>query len=71
MTLSASRDHELTLPNRGNRSRSLAVRAAAEAFVYLMHRRRVRQYDLAAECWIEAAGRPVAGGTREIVRRYR
>jgi hypothetical protein len=56
----------------GHRSRSLAERAAAEAFVYVMRRWRVRGYDLAAEAWIEAAGRPVAGGTnREVVRRYR
>jgi hypothetical protein len=53
-------------------SRSLAGRAAADAFVYLMHRCRVRQYELAVEGWIGAADRPVTGGTsREIVRRYR
>jgi hypothetical protein len=63
---------ELALGLHVRRSRSLAERAAAEAFVFLMHRCRVRQYELAAEAWIEAAGRPVAGGTnREIVRRYR
>jgi hypothetical protein len=53
-------------------SRSLAGRAAAEAFVYLMHRCRVREHELAVEGWIGAADRPVTGGTsREIVRRYR
>jgi hypothetical protein len=57
---------------RGQHSRSLAERAAAEAFVYLMHRCRVGWYDVAVEGWIGAADRPVAGGTnREIVRRYR
>jgi len=57
---------------RSNRSRSLAERAAAEAFVYLMHRCRVGWYELAVEGWIGAADRPVPGGTtREIVRRYR
>jgi hypothetical protein len=62
---------ELALGLHAHRSRSLAERAAAEAFVYLMHRCQVRPFELAAEAWIEAAGRPVAGGTnREIVRRY-
>ncbi|MGX9788214.1 hypothetical protein [Mycobacterium sp. MMS18-G62] len=57
---------------RAGRSRSLAERAAAEAFVHLMHRCRVRQYDIAAESWMQADDRPVAGGTsREIVRHYR
>lgn len=63
---------ELALGIHARRSRSLAERAAAEAFVYLMHRCRVSPFELAAEAWIEAAGRPVSGGTnREIVRRYR
>jgi hypothetical protein len=54
------------------RSRSLAERAAAEAFVYLMHRCRVGWHEVAVEGWIGAADRPVAGGTnREIVLRYR
>jgi hypothetical protein len=57
---------------QGTRSRSLAERAAAEAFVYVMRRCLVREHDLAAEAWICATGRPVAGGTsHEIVRRYR
>jgi hypothetical protein len=57
---------------RGERSRSLAERAAAEAFIYLMHRCRVGWYQVAVEGWIGATDRPVAGGTRrEIVRRYR
>jgi hypothetical protein len=57
---------------RGKHSRSLAERAAAEAFVYLMHRCRVGWYEVAVEGWIGATDRPVAGGTsREIVRRYR
>ncbi len=57
---------------RSPQSRSLAERAAADAFVYVMRRSRVREYDLAAEAWVEATGRPVAGGTsREVVRRYR
>lgn len=56
----------------GQWSRSLAERAAAEAFVFLMHRCRVAWYEVAVEGWIGAADRPVAGGTnREIVRRYR
>jgi hypothetical protein len=56
---------------RVKRSRSLAERAAAEAFVYLMHRCRVAWNEVAIEAWIGAADRPVAGGTnREIVRRY-
>jgi hypothetical protein len=54
----------------GRHSRSLAERAAAEAFVYLMHRCRVDWYAVAVEGWIGAADG--AGGTsREIVRRYR
>jgi hypothetical protein len=57
---------------RSRYSRSLAERAAAEAFVYLMHRCRVAWHEVAVEGWIGAADRPVAGGTsREIVRRYR
>jgi hypothetical protein len=57
---------------RGRHSRSLAERAAAEAFVYLMHRYRVAWFEVAVEGWIGATDRPVAGGTsREIVRRYR
>jgi hypothetical protein len=57
---------------RGERGRSLAERAAAEAFVFLMHRCRVAWYELAVEGWIAATERLVAGGTgREIVRRYR
>jgi hypothetical protein len=48
---------------RGKRSRSLAERAAAEAFVYLMHRCRVGWYELAVEGWIGATDRPVGGGT--------
>lgn len=56
----------------GTRSRSLAERAAEEAFVYLMHRCRVGWHELAVEGWVGAADRPVTGGTsREIVRRYR
>jgi hypothetical protein len=63
---------EFTSAIPGWPSRSLAERAAAEGFVYVMHRCRVRQYELAAEGWIQATDRPVAGGTsREIVRRYR
>src|SRR5215510_1428377 len=57
---------------RTRHSRSLAERSAAEAFVFLMHRRRVPWHEVAVEGWIGAADRPVAGGTsREIVRRYR
>jgi hypothetical protein len=57
---------------RGTRTRSLAERAAAEAFAYLMHRCRVHWHEVAVEGWIGAADRPVAGGTsHEIVRRYR
>ena len=57
---------------RGKHSRSLAERAAAEAFVYLLHRCRVAWHEVAVEGWIGATDRPVAGGTnREIVRRYR
>jgi hypothetical protein len=57
---------------RGRHSRSLAERAAAEAFVYVMHRCRVDWHEVAVEGWIGAADRPVAGGTsHEIVRRYR
>ncbi len=60
------------VPIRSARSRSLAVRAAAEAFVYVMHRCRVDWHELAVEGWIGAADRPVVGGTsHEIVRRYR
>lgn len=43
--------------------------------MYLMRRHRVRQYELAVDAWIQATGRPVAGGTshevHEVVRRYR
>ena len=57
---------------RATHSRSLAERAAAEAFVYLMNRCRVACYEVAVEAWIGATDRPVVGGTnREIVRRYR
>jgi hypothetical protein len=57
---------------RGRRSRSLAERAATEAFVFLMHRCRVAWNEVAVEGWIGATDRPVAGGTnREIVRHYR
>jgi hypothetical protein len=57
---------------RGTRTRSLAERAASEAFVFLMHRCRVPWHEVAVEGWIGAADRPVAGGTsHEIVRRYR
>lgn len=60
------------LPTRTRHSRSLAERAAAEAFVHVMHRYRVSWYEVAVEGWIGATDRPVAGGTtREIVRRYR
>jgi hypothetical protein len=60
------------LPLRGRAARSLAERAAAEAFVYLMHRYRVAWHEVAIDAWIGATDRPVAGGTnREIVRRYR
>ena len=60
------------LATRAKQARSLAERSAAEAFVYLMHRGRVRQYDVVSEGWIQATDRPVAGGTsREIVRRFR
>lgn len=45
-------------------SRSVAVRAAAEAFVYLMHRGRVQKYDVVAQGWIQATD-------NEIVRRFR
>lgn len=59
------------IPVRAKRSRSSAERAAAEAFVYVMHRWQVGSYELAVEGWIGATDRPVAGGTnREIVRRY-
>jgi hypothetical protein len=52
--------------------RCLGERAAAEAFVFVMRRWRVREHTLAAEAWVEATGRPAAGGTsREVVRRYR
>ena len=62
----------LGVPIRSARSRSLAERAAAEAFVYVMHRCRVGWDELAVEGWIGATDRPVTGGTsREIVRRYR
>jgi hypothetical protein len=75
MTLAAPRDLSPDtggVPIRGQRSRSLAQRAAAEAFVYLMHRCRVNWHEVAVEGWIAAADRPVAGGTsHEIVRRYR
>jgi hypothetical protein len=48
------------------------TRAAAEAFVFLMHRYRVACHEVAVEGWIGATQRPVVGGTnREIVRRYR
>ena len=58
--------------SRSASSRSLAERAAAEAFVYLMHRCRVDWHEVAVEGWIGAADRPVVGGTsHEIVRRYR
>jgi hypothetical protein len=60
------------LPIRGRHTRSLAERAAAEAFVYLMHRSRVAWHEVAIDAWIGATDRPVTGGTnREIVRRYR
>jgi hypothetical protein len=60
------------VPIRSARSRALAERAAAEAFVYVMHRCRVDWHEVAVEGWIGAADRPVAGGTsHEIVRRYR
>ena len=63
---------EFTSAIPGWPSRSVAVRAAAEAFVYSMHRCRVQQYDVVAQGWIQATTRPVAGGTnREIVRRFR
>lgn len=63
---------ELTSTIPGWPSRSLAERAATEAFVYLMHRSRVPQYDVVAQGWIQATERPVTGGTsREIVRRFR
>jgi hypothetical protein len=60
------------VPIRSARSRALAERAAAEAFVYVMHRCRADWHEVAVEGWIGAADRPVAGGTsHEIVRRYR
>jgi len=60
------------VPIRRTRSRSLAERAAAEAFVYVMHRCQVDWHEVVVEGWIGAADRPVAGGTsHEIVRRYR
>jgi hypothetical protein len=75
MSLLADRASSADTPGtavRAKRSRSLAERAAAEAFVYLMHRWQVGSYELAVEGWIGATDRPVAGGTsREIVRRYR
>lgn len=74
MTLAAPRAHSPVsggVPVRGTRTRSLAERAAAEAFVYLMHRCRVQWHEVAIEGWIGAADRPVTGGTsHEIVRRY-
>jgi hypothetical protein len=72
MSLLAERTSSTGLASRSESSRSLAERAAAEAFVYLMHRCRVAWYEVAVEGWIGAADRPVIGGTsREIVRRYR
>ena len=55
---------EFTSAIPGWPSRSAAVRAAAEAFVYLMHRSRVRQYDVVAQGWLQATD-------GEIVRRFR
>jgi hypothetical protein len=72
MSLVAEHAASTRLAIRSERSRSLAERAAAEAFVYLMHRCRVACHEVAVEGWIGAADRPVIGGTsREIVRRYR
>jgi hypothetical protein len=55
---------EFTSAIPGWPSRSVAVRAAAEAFVYSMHRCRVQQYDVVAQGWIQATD-------DEIVRRFR
>jgi hypothetical protein len=55
---------EFTSAIPGWPSRSVAVRAAAEAFVYSMHRCRVQQYDVVAQGWIHAT-------EGEIVRRFR
>jgi hypothetical protein len=75
MTLAAPRAFSTEtggVPTHGRRGRSLAERAATEAFVYLMHRCSVGWNEVAVEGWIGAADRPVAGGTsHEIVRRYR
>jgi hypothetical protein len=72
MSLLAEHAPSIGLATRGRRTRSLAERAAAEAFVFLMHRSRVGSYEVAVEGWIGATERPVAGGrSREIVRRYR
>jgi len=72
MSLLADPAPSTGLASCGKRSRSLAERAAAEAFVYLMHRCRVAWHEVAVEGWIGAADRPVIGGTsREIVRQYR
>jgi hypothetical protein len=72
MSLLADQAPSARITIRSTRCRSLAERAAAEAFVYLMHRCRVDWHELAVEGWIGATDRPVAGGTNhEIVRRYR
>jgi hypothetical protein len=72
LSLLADQAPSARVPIRSTRCRSLAERAAAEAFVYLMHRCRVDWHEVAVEGWIGATDRPVAGGTNhEIIRRYR
>jgi hypothetical protein len=72
MSLLADHAPSTSIAIRNPRCRSLAERAAAEAFVFLMHRYRVACHEVAVEAWIGATHRPVAGGTnREIVRHYR
>src|ERR1700755_514546 len=50
--------------------RSLAERSAAEAFVYVMRRARVREYDLTTEAWI-STGAVTGEADGDVVRRYR
>lgn len=50
--------------------RSSAERSAAEAFVYVMRRARIREHDLATEAWISTGG-ATCGANGDVVRRYR
>jgi hypothetical protein len=52
------------------RSRSLAERAATEAFVHVMRRWRVREHAMATEAWVDAPGTTVAR-RRDLTPRYR